>query len=584
MLYLAEVQKKGGVIRSTKVELKLLACQRGENNWSSVPDEVINAPDDCSNYNAGALVMVELTGSKQVQRHSEAGRQLVTILQNFSRMQDRSKSQEEEIEQWKESLTYQSQELNRRELELEARQEQIQEMEDDFAKLEQQRQEIEGLRESVEQQQQEYDRKSQELEGAWAHLQGEMNRLEERQGELSQMTALDDEKAQQMQELLDRLSGAIAPTETVREELNQSYGILNQQREGYDHQLQSLDQERGEAQQRQEALDGNVHHLQQRWQEYQAAQIALETAKTELAEQQQTLALKQDYINALSTQSKQQEELQKHFCHLAESSDQFTLGGVDISALDQMPLEELQQTVDNLTKDLEKMAKFVGIQEEELTAQQEEIETIKGQIGGASEYDRLRLESELADEQDRYRMLEETLVGQRRTVQERRDILKQHQQVLSRRKGEHTENGQGQKVDLSPMLNRLDELKHEVSEQLQQTQAELQGLQDGVAQQQAQVEQQASEQEARWAELQELEQAMLVEKAAVGELWGRFNSVQEVAQQANGNLSTLQEKLDAIAVIMNQFQETSDYQLQAIAEMRQLITSLTQNQAPEFVS
>ena len=77
---------------------------------------------------------------------------------------------------------------------------------------------------------------------------------------------------------------------------------------------------------------------------------------------------------------------------------------------------------------------------------------------------------------------------------------------------------------------------------------------------------------------------MLVEKAAVGELWGRFNSVQEVAQQANGNLSTLQEKLDAIAVIMNQFQETSDYQLQAIAEMRQLITSLTQNQAPEFVS
>lgn len=584
MLYLAEVQKKGGVIRSAKVELKLLACQRGENNWSAVPDEVITAPDDCGNYNAGTLVMIELTSSKQVQRHSEAGRQLVTILQNFSRMQDRSKSQEEEIEQWKESLTYQSQELNRREMELESRQEQLQQMEDDFEKLEQQRQEIEALRASVEQQQQEYERKSQELEGAWAHLQGEMNRLEERQGELSQMAALDDEKAQQLQELLDRLSGAIAPTEAVREELNHSYGILNAQREGFDQQLQALEQERGQTQQRQETLDDNMQQLHQRWQDYHQAQAALETAKGDLQEQQQALATKQAYVAALTAQLKQQEEIQKQFCQLAEVSDQFSLGGVDVSALDQMPLEDLEQTVTTLAADVERMAKFVSIQEEELTAQQEEIDNIKNQIESASEYDRLRLESELADEQDRYRMLEETLVGQRRNVQERRDVLKQHQQVLSRRKGEHTDGGATEEVDLSPVLNRLDELKQEVSEQLQQAQAEVQSLEESVTQQQEQVNQQASEQEHRWNELQALEQAMLAEKAAVGELWGRFNTMQEAVQQASDNLPAMQEKLDAIAGLMNQFQETSDYQLQAIAEMRQLINSLTQNQAPEFVS
>jgi len=584
VLYLAEVQKRGGVIRSAKVELKLLACQRGENNWSAVPDEVITAPDDCGNYNAGTLVMIELTSSKQVQRHSEAGRQLVTILQNFSRMQDRSKSQEEEIEQWKESLTYQSQELNRREMELESRQDQLQQMEDDFEKLEQQRQEIEALRQSVEQQQQDYERKSQELEGAWAHLQGEMNRLEERQGELSQMATLDDEKAQQMQELLDRLAGAIAPTEAVREELNYSYGILNQQREGFEQQLQSLDQERGETQHRQDSLDGNIHQLQQRWQEYQQAQATLEAAKEELAKQHQTLALKQDYINVLTAQLKRQEELQKQFCQLAETSDQFTLGGVDVSALDQMPLDELEKTVDTLSKELEKMAKFVGIQEEELTAQQEDIDNLKNQIESASEYDRLRYESELADEQDRYRMLEETLVGQRRTVQERRDVLKQHQQVLSRRKGEHQGGEQAQEIDLSPVLDRLDELKHELSQQVQQAQAELQGIQDSIAQQQAQVDQQTSEQENRWNELHALEQSTLAEKAAVGELWGRFNTIQDVVQQANDTLPVMQEKLDAIANLMNHFQETSDYQLQAIAEMRQLINNLSQNQAPEFVS
>jgi hypothetical protein len=37
MLYLAEIQKqKGGFIASGKAELKLLACQRTEQNWSAI--------------------------------------------------------------------------------------------------------------------------------------------------------------------------------------------------------------------------------------------------------------------------------------------------------------------------------------------------------------------------------------------------------------------------------------------------------------------------------------------------------------------------------------------------------------------
>ncbi|MEO1744779.1 MAG: hypothetical protein AAFR99_23645, partial [Cyanobacteria bacterium J06629_9] len=83
MLYLAEVQKKTGVFGSGKAEFKLIACQRSEQNWSAVPNEdVIPAPDDAA-YSAGALAMVELSGNRQVQRHYEAGRSLVSILQNF---------------------------------------------------------------------------------------------------------------------------------------------------------------------------------------------------------------------------------------------------------------------------------------------------------------------------------------------------------------------------------------------------------------------------------------------------------------------------------------------------------------------
>ena len=132
MLYLAEVLRKARVIGSSRAELKLLACQRSELSWSAVPgEEIIAAPDDLS-YGAGALVMVELSAGKQVQRHAEAGRQLVSILQNFSRMQEKSKTQEEEIEQWKQSLTYQSQELNRREMEIEASRIEVTQLREEF--------------------------------------------------------------------------------------------------------------------------------------------------------------------------------------------------------------------------------------------------------------------------------------------------------------------------------------------------------------------------------------------------------------------------------------------------------------------
>jgi hypothetical protein len=52
------------------------------------------------------LVMVELTNNRHVQRHYEAGRALASILQTFSNLSKKSKTQEEEIEQWKQSLTF----------------------------------------------------------------------------------------------------------------------------------------------------------------------------------------------------------------------------------------------------------------------------------------------------------------------------------------------------------------------------------------------------------------------------------------------------------------------------------------------
>ena len=119
MLYLAEIQKqRGGLLGGGgKSELKLLASQRSDQNWSSVPDETIVA-DEASKFNDGALVLVDLSPNRQVQRIQEAGRPLVNILQNLSRQVERFKLKEEEIDQWKQSLNLQVQELNRREMEM----------------------------------------------------------------------------------------------------------------------------------------------------------------------------------------------------------------------------------------------------------------------------------------------------------------------------------------------------------------------------------------------------------------------------------------------------------------------------------
>lgn len=587
MLYLAEVQRKGrSVLGSGKAEFRLLACQRSEQTWSPVPgDEKVSAPDD-ANYNDGVLVMLELTASKQVQRHSDAGRQLVSILQNFSRLQEKAKTQEEEIEQWKQSLTYQSQELNRREMEMEARQEQLQQMEEDFARLEQQQQELEGSRQELEQLRNDFERKSQELEGAWAHLRGEMGRLEERQSELQQSTQLDEAQAQQIQELLNRLSGAIAPTESVRDHLNQSFEFLSQQQNSLDLHLPDLEQQCARAQQLQTEVDGLAQQLQTGWQDWYAAQKALEQTQLDLTGKQSSLSVNERYAQTLSVQLQSQDASYSYLYDLAASTGKVGTAGakVDAEALEKMSLSDLETLVRNLEKELEKLSQFVSSQEEELTLQQQTIDELQAQIQDANEYDRMRIESELTDERESYQMLNKTLVGQRRTLQERAEILRKHKSILARRQGLPAAEGDEQDIDLSPVITRMEESKSQLSQELKSLEAEIQQLRSEVEQHQATVNQNTVAQETRFNELKQMEQDFLAQRATASELWGKVNVCQDSLLPIQDGAIGLKERVEGIASVMEQFQEVSDYQLQAIAEMRQVILTLTGSSTPEFVA
>lgn len=577
MLYLAEVQKKsGGILGGSKAGLKLLACQRNDQSWSSVPaDETVTLPtEEVNRLTDGVLVIVNLGGNRQLQGQCEpAGGRLVNMLQNFSRLLEKSKSQEEEIEQWKQSLTYQSQELNRREMEMESRLEQMQAMEAETERLEGQFQELERAKEETAKLQEDFERNRQELEGAWEHLRGEQRRLEEQQPQEQASVGLDEQQAAVIQELLERLSGAVAPTDEVREQLNLAFEVVNTQQAALESQWQNWEKQHTQASEQQAEIDRQVAEIQQRQQELQQSQQSFEAAASELKVQQNALSIKQEAAQMLTLQIQTQAELFQELTRLATTSAGVTISQkLDLEALEKMPLGELQDLVQNLQGDLEKVKRFVNDQEEELTFQRQAIEELQEKMGSASEYDRMSLETELADEQDRYQLLDESLIGSRRNLREREEILNQHQRVMRRRQGVSESNGSDhQKIDLGPILNQLEGQRQQQAEELEKLESQIEQIQRSINQTEEMVQHQSGEQERKRQELENLQNNWQILKDSVAQMWGKVNLCQETLQPRQDGLSELRSRLEAIAQVLNQIQETGDYQLQAISEMRQAI-------------
>ncbi|MEO0755488.1 MAG: pilus motility taxis protein HmpF [Cyanobacteria bacterium J06648_16] len=576
MLYLAEVQKKTGVFGSGKAEFKLIACQRSEQNWSAVPNEdVIPAPDDAA-YSAGALAMVELSGNRQVQRHYEAGRSLVSILQNFSSLSKKFKTQEDEIEQWKQSLTFQSQALNQREMEIETRQEELEQAEADLEKLQAQKDEVDQAQDELETLRQEYDRKNSELEGAWAHLNGELQKFEERQADFQASAGLDAAQTQQIQDALGRLTGTVTPVDDLRNRLNGIGDLATQQQSGLDEAWQSLEQARQVAHDQTAAVEGQQQTLDQLWQDWQGLQSETTDLRVALKREQSLLEGKDSKNQLLANQLQQQSQLYKQLYALLNTGDQVRLSKkVDVGQLEAMGLDDLQTTVADLEKDLEKMSRFVSDQEEELKFQQEAIDEVKQKIEAANDFDRLQLETEMDEEQDRYRMLNETLVGQRRNLVEREEVLEQHRAVLLRRQGLSTEEETVDSAGLEPVLEGIDAARQQLESDIQTLNEEIAAVKTSIESLKAQIEEKSSASAAKQDEIRQAEAHLLEKKATAVQGQQTISLYEGLLQPVQDRLSGMKEGLDRLFELMGQFQEANDYQLQAISEMQQTVQSLT---------
>ncbi|BAU10305.1 hypothetical protein LEP3755_07890 [Leptolyngbya sp. NIES-3755] len=566
MLYLAEVvQKKGGIMGGGKSELKLLACQRGEQNWSAITAEEVIAADEAGKFSPGTLLLVDLTGNKQVQRVQEAGRPIANMLQTFSRLQDKIKTKEAEIEQWNESLTYQSQELTRREMEMEARQEELKIIEAECQQMDQQRQEFVAMRDEVLRQQEELERNRQELQGAWEQLHGQKQQLEERQAELLGACVLDEAKAQELYQLLDRLMESGTSPEVMR----QCHELLDYQQSLLAHHWQTLEEQSQSAQHMQHEIEQQAHNIAEQWQTWYQAQEALEQAKIKVKSQGSILAAKQEIARSLNAQIQYHSDLHQKIQNTIDGANGDS-PQIDVQALENMSLEELQSIVEGIQREFDQSSQFVHGQEEELRLKEKEIQGLKDKIAQASEFDRMSLETELVDEQDAYEFLHQTLVGQRRSLKEKEVILRQHKMVLVRRGGAEPD---GDGIDFSIVFAQIEAQRQKQSEELQQIEVQIREIEAAMQQAQDQVNGQTGEQDEKRNELKQIEEALQAQRVAAAEIAGRVALYQEMLQPIQDSIASMGQHLEAIA--------QSGGQYAAIEEMKAVISSLTQK--PEFV-
>ena len=144
MLYLAQVKIDPD---SGKTQLQVLARQESEYVWSLDNSRTIVLTRE-SSLGAGVLILVEVGKEQQIISIQEAKEWILAILQQHLTKNainpEFIKTEQSKVEKWRQEITAQNLELNRRALEIETRREQLQELEQE---LKRDREELDRLRE-----------------------------------------------------------------------------------------------------------------------------------------------------------------------------------------------------------------------------------------------------------------------------------------------------------------------------------------------------------------------------------------------------------------------------------------------------
>ncbi len=562
MLYLAEVQKpKSGfnISGRSKPELKLLACQRTEQNWSAIPgEELVAAPDEASNYNPGVLVMVEMNANRQIQSQlKDAGKHLVSILQNLSRQIEKYKKEADEIESWRQSLSLQSQQLQLRQEEIYGREE---DLENTRAELDRLTQEAQALEATLEQ----HEQSRQELAAQWEKLREKEQQIEQQQQSLG--GALSEQQIAEIRAALHQLGGtacALNPQqlETTVTAIEVQQDLLDRHQEQLLHQQQRVGETQVE-------LDRQQQEIEQRKQQLQELQTSLEETQTAWEVQQHTLSMQQEYFQRLTVRlNLEQGNYQKiYLMSKGGGIDLDDVQKIDLEQLETMPIGELQTIVENLQTEADRSVHFVHLEEEELQEKQVVIDELHQAILVANEFNKLKLEADLADEQDGYNMLDHTLDGQRQTMRERQTFLQIHNRVLRQRQGHPPAAADQSQIEWESVLHLLDNQRQQQQSELTEVETEIQNLRATIEQTKAKIEQQVGAYLHDSKQVQELEQLHQKTKQLSTELVAKNDLYQEMIQPLQDHINTFKQQLGSLADA-TQYQPESQQAMQHIESL-----------------
>ncbi|ELS05514.1 capsular exopolysaccharide biosynthesis protein [Xenococcus sp. PCC 7305] len=108
--------------------------------------------------------------------------------------------------------------------------------------------------------------------------------------------------------------------------------------------------------------------------------------------------------------------------------------GLDSEELDKISLAELEKQLTYLAQDLEKLTQIVKEQEDEFFLQGQIVRKLQKQANLSSIQEKIDIEQQLGEQQEVKNLLGETLLGQRRNLNQKREIFNQYQKLLSTKK------------------------------------------------------------------------------------------------------------------------------------------------------
>ena len=553
-----------------ETRLKLIACQRNDRSWSVVNNESITVEEACD-FGDGALIVVNLNSNRKIEGKMElASLQVVNILKNFSRLLEKSQEQEQEINQWKESLAIQSEELSRRQIEIDARLEQLEQMEEQHEQLEQQKAEVARAQAESEKSRAELEAKTAELEGAWSQLRGQQDNLNE---QLQQANILDLEEAQKLKQQLREAATGKEVINALKDKLQQAEATLVAQQQAMQTHWDSLSHNQSSIAIKRQELENMAGELSEKRKQVDSLQNAIAEAQKQLREAQKSLEVKLELTQFLNLQSEAQENMRQILG--GSETDANGSAKLNLEELENMPLPSLESTVQELKKDLEKVAQFVNDQEEELDWQCKAVEELEAKMSQVSEFERLTLEQELAEEKEAKKMLDKTLVGQRRSLKERHQVLLQHSRVLKRRQGivDFDFESAIQDIDLTPIKQTLEKQQQELEQQQQELATEVAQIElsikeietnlDGQKTQKSQLEWEIGQIQDKWQQL----------SLEVAEIQSQINFSQHQLQPLQDHLDRLKQN---VGEMENSLSSTdSGNHSEAIGKIEQIIDQIT---------